>query len=160
MNAPLVSSVLVARPLLATLLGAALLGGCVEPQFGMRGTVRSAAPCPAGSSRDGSAPPPVVGARVTFSCPNKPDLLVAVTDAEGRFEALTKPATMSHDPGCALVVEKEGFATRRYSLEEICLDSRHGATPSMSPEHNPEQCHLVGASALLAPATAPKAGTP
>ena len=139
----------------SVLLGA--LAGCAGPDYGMSGTVKTGSHCQAS---DG-LPQPVAGARVSFTCPNRPDLMVATTDARGRFAAVATAEAMSTDPACQLVVEKPGYLTRRYPLLEVCWDARGGSAPVPSGTPvNPSSCRLLGATALLVPDASAKGGAP
>ena len=137
-------------------LAAALIAiaGCGGPEAGMYGTVKTGWHC---LPTDGE-PQPVAGAHVALSCPNKPDLIVAITDARGRFGVPALATTMTTDPACELVVAKEGYVSRRYPLMEVCWDAPGGSR--FDPSVNPVHCRLLGASALLVRDADPKGTTP
>lgn len=144
------------KPSFFAVLSVALtaLAGCGGPESGMYGTVKTGWHCLSGDGQ----PQPVAGARVALSCPNKPDLIVAVTDARGKFGVAAAATTMTTDPACELVVAKEGYVSRRYPLMEVCWDAPGGSRYDTS--MNPVHCWLLGASALLVRDAGSKGATP
>jgi hypothetical protein len=144
-------------PLAASLAALTALAGCGGPDAGMYGTVKTGPRC---LPTDGQ-PEPVAGAHVALSCPNKPNLLVAVTDARGRFGVAAPTTAMTTDPACELVVEKEGYVSRHYPLMEVCWDAQGGLPASRTDAAmNHPNCHLLGASALLVRDPGAKGETP
>lgn len=117
-----------------------LLVACKAPPLAMSGSVASA--CDA-------KPAPLANANVTIKCPDEAAPRYSrVTDARGHFEILLGAALR---PNCNVEIAHEGYATRTYTVGEICgMREREGRH-----EDPTTPCAFGGVTAELSPAVKP-----
>src|SRR5262245_55525298 len=121
-------------------IGLAVLVSACHQAVLVRGTVDTVTCAPSASSAPERAP--LAGASVSVACGNGPAIFQATTDARGRFSvapAASVPMT------CAAIVSKPGYATRRYSVEDLCIEQY-----LLGSKDAPPSCALFAVTASLA----------
>jgi hypothetical protein len=115
------------------------LGGCGDPGVHMRGQAM-VAPDVCGKAKGDvyASAEPIAGAVVRLRCGGG-SADIATTDATGHFEYRRLGLL---ETACTIVVEKDGYRSQTFALEDICIEQPHGGS----------YCAAVNIQAELAPA--------
>jgi hypothetical protein len=118
---------------------AVVLAGCGDPGIHIRGQAK-VAPDACGKAQGDvyTSAGPIAGAVVRLRCGGR-STDIATTDATGHFEYQRLGLL---DLGCSIAVEKEGYKSQTFALENICIQQPYGGA----------HCASVNVQAELTPA--------